>query len=92
MSIGIYIIIVLAVILIGWLIVFAFDYLLARGAFRLIIGKAKEHLDAEKLKVLLQKYMENRRQKWAFKAYMGCGDAHHRWWRHYPLHQSQPVR
>lgn len=72
MSIGIYIIIVLAVILIGWLIVFAFDYLLARGAFRLIIGKAKEHLDAEKLKELLQKYMENRRQKWAFKTYMGA--------------------
>ena len=71
MSIGIYIFIVLAFILIGWLVVFLFDYLVVRSAFLLIIGKAKEHLDADKLKEIFQKYMENRRQKWAFKTYMG---------------------
>lgn len=71
MSIGIYIAIVLAILLIGWLVVFLFDYLLARGAFLLIVGKAKENMDADKLKEMFQKYMENRRQKWAFKTYMG---------------------
>ena len=71
MNIGIYIAVVLAILLIGWLIVFLFDYLLARGAFRLIVGKAKENLDVDKLKEMFQKYMENRRQKWAFKTYMG---------------------
>ena len=71
MSIGIYIIIVLAAIVVGWLGVYLFDYLLARGAFRLIVGKAKEYLDVDKLKEMFQKYMENRRQKWAFKTYMG---------------------
>lgn len=71
MSIGIYIVIVTTILLIGWLLVFLFDYLLARGAFRMIVGKAKEHLDVDKLKYLFQKYMENRRQKWAFKTYMG---------------------
>ena len=71
MSIGTYIVIVLAIVLIGWLVVFLFDCLLARGAFRLIVGKAKEHLDADKLKEMFQKYMENRRQRWAFKTYIG---------------------
>ena len=71
MSIGLYIAIVVGVLLIGWLMVYIFDYLLARGAFKLIVGKAKEHLDADKLKELFQKYMENRRHKWAFKLYMG---------------------
>lgn len=71
MSIGLYLAIVVGVLLIGWLMVYIFDYLLARGAFKLIVGKAKEHLDADKLKEMFQKYMENRRQKWAFKLYMG---------------------
>lgn len=71
MSIGTYIVIVLAIVLIGWLVVFLFDCLLARGAFRLIVGKAKEHLDADKLNEMFQKYMENRRQRWAFKTYIG---------------------
>lgn len=71
MSIVLYIAIVVGVLLIGWLMVYIFDYLLARGTFKLIVGKAKEHLDADKLKELFQKYMENRRHKWAFKLYMG---------------------
>ncbi len=71
MSIGSYIAIVIAFILLGWLLVFLFDYMLARGAFRLIVGKAKENLDADKLKEMFLRYMENRRQKWAFKTYMG---------------------
>lgn len=71
MGIGIYILIVLAIIIIGWLLVFLFDYKLAVWAFRLIIGKAKENLDADKLEEMFQKYLGNRRQKWAFKTYMG---------------------
>lgn len=71
MGIGIYILIVLAIIIIGWLLVFLFDYKLAVWAFRLIICKAKENLDADKLEEMFQKYLGNRRQKWAFKTYMG---------------------
>ena len=72
MSITVYILIVLGIIILGWLVVFLFDYLLARGVFRMIVGKAKENLDAEKLKAMFQQIMENRRQKWAFKIYLGA--------------------
>lgn len=71
MSIWLYILIFAAFILLSWWGVFRLDSLLARGAFRMIVGKAKEYLDADKLKEMFQKYMENRRQKWAFKVYIG---------------------
>jgi len=72
MSIALYILIVIVVaVIIGGLVGFVFDYLLARGVFRLIVGKAKNQLDGDKLKEAFDKMMENRRKKWAFKTYMG---------------------
>ncbi|MBR5781936.1 MAG: hypothetical protein IKY27_08145 [Bacteroidales bacterium] len=70
MSLGIYILIIIAIIAVGYLTVFLFDYLLIRGAFRIIVGKAKKHLDADRLAEVIKKYMENRRQKWVFGTYM----------------------
>lgn len=72
MSIVWYILIVLAIVLVGQLIALLFDYLMARGVFKLIVGKAKKNFDADKLKEAFQKIMENRRQKWAFKIYIGA--------------------
>ncbi len=71
MSIYVYILIFLGVTALGWITVFVFDYLLCKGVFQLIIGKAKQNLDKEKLKDAFQKIMENHRQKWAFKTYLG---------------------
>ena len=71
MSIGLYILIIVVILLLSWPGVFGLDSLLARCAFRRIVGKAKDYLDADKLKEMFKKYMENRRQKWAFKAYIG---------------------
>lgn len=71
MSIGLYILIIVVILLLCWWGVFRLDFLLARGAFRMIVGKAKEYLDADKLKEMFQKFTENRRQKWAFKTYIG---------------------
>lgn len=72
MSIVLYILILVVIILLGWLGVFFLDSRLARGVFRIIVGKAKDYLDADKLNEMFQKYMENRRQTWAFKTYIGA--------------------
>ena len=72
MSIYLYILVFIGIIALGWVIVFIFDYSLCKGVFRLIVGKAKQNLDKEKLKDAFQKIMENHRQKWAFKTYLGA--------------------
>lgn len=71
MSIWFYILIVTVIILLGLLLAFRVNHLLANCVSRMIAGKAKTNLDADKLKEMFQKYMENRRQKWAFKTYIG---------------------
>lgn len=70
MYIGIYISIVLGLMVGGCISVFVLDYLLAKGAYRLIIGKARDRLDVAKLKLTIHKIMKSRRQKMAFKAYL----------------------
>lgn len=46
------------------------DYLLIKNVFRLIIGKDKDRLDAEKLKAIFQDFMKHHRQKKAFNTYL----------------------
>ena len=71
MSIVLYIVLFLIILAIGWVLVFLLDFLLAKVAFKMVIGKVQGKLDAEKLKEEFHRLMENRRQKWAFKAYLG---------------------
>lgn len=72
MSIRIYILVLVILVIIGFIIGYLLDFLLAKGVFRLIIWKEKDRLDPDKLKPTFQKIMENRRQKWAFKTYLGA--------------------
>ena len=59
MSIYLYILVFIGIMVLGWVIVFIFDYFLCKGVFQLIVGKAKQKLDKEKLKDAFQKIMES---------------------------------
>lgn len=72
MSIGTYILILVILLSLSGILGLGLHVLLAKGVSLLIVGKEKNRLDPDKLKSTFQKIMENRRQKWAFKTYLGA--------------------